>query len=549
MTTPIPARQVNHTTRLHAAAPSFGQRVLAYWRKMTCTDATAVTSRNSIASRTLRSSTHNSASVLTEIQAIPPAVVDEVITADQRTNLTLAQVLETWVNAAPTDERSSRNVAKAIILNASSVLQEDGSLLINGDVDLSDMAGLTCLPDNLCVSGNLFLVGCTGLIRLPNNLRVDESINLTGCISLSHLPNNLSVGGYLFCGGCTSLSRLSENLSVGGYLNLAGCTELTSIPDNLRVRGHLNLAGCTSLTRLPDNLRIGAGLNLRGCTGLTILPNNFRVGGNLNLSHCTSLSSLSDDLSVSGSLFLLGCTNLTSVSNTLRVDGSLELSGCTSLQRLPERLSVGRDLILNECTQLTHLPNNLSVGGELNLIDCINLDSLPNNLRVGGDLNLMGCTRFTTLPDAIFNLGRNTDGRIRQIFLASLGLSAETVSRIEDHEHDGIHFIVIHPALPDAADLTWEGLPAVQNLNLDASTTCAITLQTLDKLQQPVYVANPTKDSPQQDIPGHIFEFEALLQWYNHSPTNPMTRAPLYFNQLQKIPADMVANLAKRTAD
>lgn len=404
MTTSIRPSQVSNTSQPLAAAPSFSQRVVAFWRQMAGANTTAVTSRHHVSSRALRASTPNSRSVLTAIQANPPATVGEVITIEPITDealppRTARQVLEQWVDDAPPHERAPRARFIHWLLLSNPSFQEGDSIHFYEDVTIHTLYGLTSLPNNLVFHGSFAVIDCPDLSCLPNN----------------------------FC-----------------------------------------------------------------------------------------------------------------------VDGDLLLTG-SNLERLPDNLSVGRDLDLTYCT---------------------NLNSLPNDLSVGGDLTLFGCTNFSTLPDMIFNMGRGTDGRIRCIDVRGIDLSADTLNRIRYSRHPGIAFMFrdygiefmipsrniptapAAPAAPEVPVITWNGLPEAQNLAIDPTTTCGITLQTLDTLQQPVYV--PSIDSPQQDIPGHVFEFQALLEWHNlhpTHPTNPMTRAPLNLNQLQKITPDIVAKLANRTAD
>lgn len=203
MATPIGPVQTTNSAQAHEAAPSFGQRVLAFWRKMTCTDASAVAERNRVESRALRASTHNSASVLTAIQST---------TTVEETNLTPVQrALEKWVKTAPThDEQVVRQDVADSILKTHPILQEDGTLQVSGDLHLGGTTGLTGLPDKLNVDGHLILFCCIHLEGLPNNLQVGGNLVLLGCISLESLPDNLRIGGKLHLRRCINLRTVPQ---------------------------------------------------------------------------------------------------------------------------------------------------------------------------------------------------------------------------------------------------------------------------------------------------------------------------------------------------
>ncbi len=204
-----------------------------------------------------------------------------------------------------------------------------------------------------------------------------------------------------------------------------------------------------------------------------------------------------------------------------------------NLTSLPDNLHLGW-LNLSGYNLLERLPNNLSVDGSIDLGRCTSLTCLPV-IRVGEDLHLNGCTSLRTLPDWIFNLGHRSDGEIRQINLSDTNLSAETLTQLRQNQYPGIAFILDEPISPSGPQIIWENLPLAENVVLDAATTCSITLHALNELQQPVYLPYVTSDGDQQNSNGHVFELQALLEWYSRSPTHPINRTDLDLNQLQRV--------------
>jgi hypothetical protein len=178
----------------------------------------------------------------------------------------------------------------------------------------------------------------------------------------SHSADAIVIQGNLQLARLRGLTSLPDGLSVGGNLNLRGCTGLTRLPDDLRVDGHLELHNCTALTHLPAGLRVGGGLELSYCAGLTHLPTGLSVGGDLDLFECTGLSSLPAGLWVGNSLFLLNCTGLTHMRTNLSVGEKLVLSGCTGLTRLPAGLRVGQKISITQCARLVDCLGDIQLG-------------------------------------------------------------------------------------------------------------------------------------------------------------------------------------------
>ncbi|MFP9482766.1 hypothetical protein AB6D47_14755, partial [Pectobacterium brasiliense] len=71
------------------------------------------------------------------------------------------------------------------------VVNDNDSIVIEGDLSLLGGTGITSLPDNLSVGGSLDLRG-TGITSLPDNLSVGGSLYLRGT-GITSLPDNLSV--------------------------------------------------------------------------------------------------------------------------------------------------------------------------------------------------------------------------------------------------------------------------------------------------------------------------------------------------------------------
>ena len=142
---------------------------------------------------------------------------------------------------------------------------------ILGDLDLSDRAWITSVPDGLDIKGSLNLADCRSLTTLPLGLRVANGICLEACTALESPPEGFKAKGGLDLSDCSALRALPAGLAVGGDLNLHWCNHLASLPDGLLVIGSLIVSGCASLPLLPASLKVLGDLVLDRVCPLSLL--------------------------------------------------------------------------------------------------------------------------------------------------------------------------------------------------------------------------------------------------------------------------------------
>ncbi|MBG6243421.1 MAG: hypothetical protein EKE20_17220 [Candidatus Symbiopectobacterium sp. Dall1.0] len=135
--------------------------------------------------------------------------------------------------------------------NINHLVNDDGSIVIEGDLSLLGRTDITSLPEGLSVGGSLYLRG-TGITSLPEGLSVGGSLNLRGT-GITSLPEGLSVGGSLDLEG-TGITSLPEGLS---------CESLYLDPqrfDNITYRDNCGNSSRTIFAAwVQGNFRIAAG--------------------------------------------------------------------------------------------------------------------------------------------------------------------------------------------------------------------------------------------------------------------------------------------------
>lgn len=91
--------------------------------------------------------------------------------------------------------------------------------------------------DNVLIDGNLDLSDMTDIQKLPKSLYVDGDLNLTGCKHLTTLPEKkLRVTGSLIADNCRQLERITQDIQVGEDLSFKQCHRLRGgrLPEMLR---------------------------------------------------------------------------------------------------------------------------------------------------------------------------------------------------------------------------------------------------------------------------------------------------------------------------
>jgi len=89
------------------------------------------------------------------------------------------------------------------------------------------------------------------------SVEVEGDLDLSWLDSAEGIPLLKSVGGYLYLGGLTSAEGLTLPESVGGYLNLAGLTSAEGLTFSESVGGALYLSSLTSAENLtlPESVK------------------------------------------------------------------------------------------------------------------------------------------------------------------------------------------------------------------------------------------------------------------------------------------------------
>jgi len=101
---------------------------------------------------------------------------------------------------------------------------DDGSVEVEGDLDLSWLESAEGIPLLRSVGGRLDLSGLTSAEGLTLPESVSGSLNLSGLTSAEGLTSPESVGGYLDLSGLTSVEGLTLPESFAGSLDLSGLT-------------------------------------------------------------------------------------------------------------------------------------------------------------------------------------------------------------------------------------------------------------------------------------------------------------------------------------
>jgi hypothetical protein len=217
--------------------------------------------------------------------------------------------LQDWVNAtglSDSEKVARQHVSRSILdQQISGPSHSTSPIVINGDLNLSNLKGLTQLPAGLVVARSLDISGCTELTHLPAGLSVGRSLYISGCRGLTQLPDGLTVGGDLLAFRCTGLNHLPDGLRVDGSFALSGCKDLTALPNGLKVGDSFYVNNCVRLAHLPDGLHVGGNFGLSGCTDLTRLPAGLHVGKMFTTFGCAKLCHFSEDIQLGHGLAVL----------------------------------------------------------------------------------------------------------------------------------------------------------------------------------------------------------------------------------------------------
>ena len=365
-----------------------------------------------------------------------------------------------------------------------------GNIQISTAADVTDLAGVQCIPGNLTVSAATItdLTGLESLKYVGGNLSILNNNGTTTLTSLAGLTALVQVGGALDIEGNTQLRNISglgalvdlggaltlstnaalvsafglHSLAVaGGAITIGSNPMLTSLGGGLgalnRVQGKLTISGTpfTSLTELAA-LTYAGGLTITNNTLIPALPLGSLawVAGSADFTGNSAITSLDLDslLVVTGSLTVTSVTKLAALSlpKLVDVDQAMTVSTDPALATLslPAFGQVGGKLTLLTLPKIAavQLPLLYSGGGiHLDTLNALTGVSLPNLTTLSLELYVGYCAG-TSSPT------------LAAPYLASAGALT--------FEHDGFSTIAGLPALASIAnDLVIQGNAQLNQLS------------------------------------------------------------------------------------
>ena len=209
------------------------------------------------------------------------------------------------------------------------LIEEEGKLVYDGNLDLFRRKDIIELPDNLKVLGALDLCN-SGVTKLPKGLEVNLNLEISRT-EIEELPEDTKFGGNLYANKMKKPFSLPKVVKVNGSFNCESTT-IKHMPEELYVKGTCDLSG-SRFDKLPNVIEVGYSLHL-GNTPITELPECIKeVYGELDISN----------------------TKVTKLNNNLVVYNEL-VAYNTEIKELPEGFITGKHLHkkhrLNNCTDL-----------------------------------------------------------------------------------------------------------------------------------------------------------------------------------------------------
>lgn len=179
------------------------------------------------------------------------------------------------------------------------LIEKDGKLVYDDDLNLFKRKYITELPDNLKVLGNLVL-NQTGVTKLPKGLEVEKSLEIS-YTAIEELLEDTKFGGYLFANNMKKPFSFPKVVKVNGSFECKNTT-IKHMPEELYINGSCYFSGST-FDKLPNMIEVGYDLHLYD-TPITELPECIKeVYGELDISN-TKVTKLNDNLVVYGHLVL-----------------------------------------------------------------------------------------------------------------------------------------------------------------------------------------------------------------------------------------------------
>ena len=173
------------------------------------------------------------------------------------------------------------------------LVEQDGKLVYDGDLNLSNKIVITELPDNLKVLGYLDL-NSSGVTKLPKGMEIERWLNIS-YTAIEELPKDIKFGDSLAVSCMKKPFSFPRVLKVEGNFICVG-TIIKRIPEEIYAKYYCYLS-YSKFDELPKVMEVGSNLYLDG-THITELPEWIEeVYGNFDISN-TNITKLSDNLVV-----------------------------------------------------------------------------------------------------------------------------------------------------------------------------------------------------------------------------------------------------------
>ena len=179
------------------------------------------------------------------------------------------------------------------------LIEKDGKLVYDGDLDLEGRKDITELPDNLKVLGWLDLFD-SGITKLPKGLEVNSDLDIS-VTDIEELPEDTKFGDSLYVNHMNKPFSFPKVVKVNEDF-VCRYTKIKQMPEELYIKWDCNFSGST-FDNYPKVMEIGYSFDLYD-TGITELPEGLKeVYGNFDISN-TKVSKLNDNLVVYDTLNL-----------------------------------------------------------------------------------------------------------------------------------------------------------------------------------------------------------------------------------------------------
>ena len=179
------------------------------------------------------------------------------------------------------------------------LLEEDGKLVYDGNLDLEDKTDITELPENLRVLGGLNLRN-SGITKLPKGLEIEGLLEISET-DIEELPEDTMFGGSLYADKMKKPFSFPKVVNINGHFDCEGTT-IKRMPEEVYVKWSYSFSRST-FDRYPKVMEFGYGLYLNE-TDITEMPKGLKeVYGSFDISH-TRITKLNDNFVVYNRLIL-----------------------------------------------------------------------------------------------------------------------------------------------------------------------------------------------------------------------------------------------------